>query len=82
MVRDEDIGRRLYRPIQLYNTLGEQVEVSLGQVRVIIETVDASPPVWTARLIWEEIRNTGRHDISENLVNSVLNAMQPTDLLD
>lgn len=82
MVRDEDIGRRLYRPILLYNAYGEQVEVPLAKVRVIIERVDASPPVWTARLIWEEIRNTGRHDISEDMVSSVMNAMQPIDLLD
>jgi hypothetical protein len=79
VVRDEDIGRRLYRPSQLYRAYGGPDELPWGKVEAIIDMVDRSPTAWTPRLIYEEIRETGRHDIPEELVHLVMNAMSPTD---
>jgi hypothetical protein len=80
LVRDEDIGKRLYRPIELYDRNGNPVDFSETKVRTIIETVDRCPTSWTSRLIYEEIRESGRHDVSEELVHSVMNAMRKSDL--
>ncbi|MER7455790.1 hypothetical protein [Micromonospora sp. NPDC126480] len=73
MVRDEDIGRRLYRPLHLYSAYGGPDEVPWAKVKAIIEMVDRSPAAWTPRPIYEEIREAGRHDIPEELVNMVMN---------
>lgn len=80
MVRDEDIGRRLCRPLQLYRAHDGRDEVPWAKVKAIIEMVDRSPAAWTPRLIYEEIREAGRHDIPEELVNMVMNAVSPADL--
>jgi hypothetical protein len=80
VVRDEDIGRRLYQPLQLYRAYGGPDEVPWAKLNAIIEMVDRSPTAWTPRLIYEEIREAGRHDIPEELVNMVMNAMSPADL--
>jgi hypothetical protein len=77
VVRDEDIGRRLYRPLVLYRAYGGPDEVPWAKVKAIIEMVDRSPAAWTVRLIYEELRETGRHDIPEELVNMVMNAISP-----
>jgi hypothetical protein len=79
VVRDEDIGQRLYRPSQLYRAYGGPDKLPWAKVKTIIDMVDRSPTAWTPRLIYEEIRETGRHDIPEELVNLVMNAMSPAD---
>jgi hypothetical protein len=76
VVRDEDIGKHLYRPIKLNDRNGNPVDVSPAKVRTIIEMIDMCPESWGPRLIYEEIREAGRHDISEELVRIVMNAMQ------
>lgn len=80
MIRDEDISRRLYRPLQFYRSYGRPDEVPWAKVAAIIEMVDRSPAAWTPRLIFEEIREAGRNNIPEELVNMVMNAMSPADL--
>jgi hypothetical protein len=80
VVRDEDIGQRLYRPLLLYRAYGGQNQVPWAKVNAIIQMVDRSPTAWTPRLIYEELREAGRHDIPEELVNMVMNAMSPAGL--
>lgn len=76
VVRDEDIGRRLYREVVLHDRNGNPVDYSDAKVRLIIEMVDMHPASWGPRLIYEEIRESGRHDVPEELVRNVMIAMQ------
>jgi hypothetical protein len=76
VVRDEDIGKRLYRPVKIHDRNDDLVDVSPAKIRKIIDTVDMCPPSWGPRLIYEEIREAGRHDISEELVRTIMNAMR------
>jgi hypothetical protein len=80
MVRDEDISKRFVRRLKRRDRNGRQIEYTEAQLQIIVAAVDASPTLWTPRLVYEEIRATGRHDISEDLVRNVMNAMQHTDL--
>ncbi|WP_162246899.1 hypothetical protein [Frankia sp. AvcI1] len=79
-MRDEDIGKRLYRPVKIHDRDGDPVDVSPAKIWKIIEMIDMCPESWGPRLIYEEIRNAGRHDISEQLVRITMSAMRTNEM--
>lgn len=80
MVLDDDIGKRLYRPIKRHDRHGNPMDVPDAMVRLIINTIEESPEDWGPKRIREAIRRRGRHDVSEDLVRNVMNARRFRDL--
>jgi hypothetical protein len=79
VVLDDDIGKRLYRPIKRHNRHGNPMDFTDEMVRLIINTIDKSPEDWGPKRIHEAIRRSRRHDVSEDLIRNVMNAMQLSD---
>ncbi|MFG1646698.1 hypothetical protein ACGFMK_41030 [Amycolatopsis sp. NPDC049252] len=80
MVLDDDIGKRLYRPIKRHNRQNISMDFTDAMVRLIIDTIDECPGDWGPKAIHQAIRYRGRHDVPEDLVRNVMNAMRPSDL--
>jgi hypothetical protein len=81
VVLDDDIGKRLYRPIKRPMTRqGKPLNVTDGMVRLIINTIDKSPEGWGPERIHEAIRRGRRHDVSHDLIRNVIEAMQPSEM--
>lgn len=80
MVLDDDIGKRLYRPIKRHDHHGNPMDFTDAMVRLIINTIEESPEDWGPKRIREAIRRRRRHDVSEDLVRNVMNAMRLSDL--
>ena len=71
-VRDEDFDsgpRRFNRPDPYGNAA---VDVSAAARSVVEAQVDRSPQSWTPRLVWEDLREAGHSDISEEMVAQVM----------
>lgn len=79
MVLDDDIGKRLYRPIKRHDRQGNPIDFTDATVQLIINTIDECPDDWGPKLIREAIRRR-RHDVSEDAVRNVMNAMRLSDL--
>lgn len=79
MVLDDDIGKRLYRPIKRHDREGNPVDFTEEKVRLIIDTIDKSPEDWGPQRIQEAIRRR-RHDVSQDLIRNVMNATRRSDL--
>jgi hypothetical protein len=79
VVLDDDTGRRLFRPIKRHDRNGNPIDISAEMVRLIIDTVNASPSDWGPKRIRETIRRQ-RHDVSEDAVRNVMNALRTSDL--
>jgi len=72
----QDISPLVHRPISAYAPDGAPIDLTDEKVRLVIETVENSPPAWTPRLIAEEIWESGRRDVTEQLVANVMAAMR------
>ncbi len=70
-VRDEDIQLRSDRRHSLDMYPGA-VDVPAAARQVIADHLADAPPVWTARLVWEDLRDAGHADITENMVATVM----------
>lgn len=68
-VRDEDCEVKSFHPVDLYRSA---VDVPTWAERVINEQVDRSPQAWTARLVWEDLREAGHDGITEDMVAKVM----------
>lgn len=79
MVLDDDIGKRLYRPIKRRDRHGNPMNFTDAMVRLIINTIDESPEDWGPKRIHEAIRRRRRHDVPKDLIRNVMNAMRTSD---
>lgn len=69
-VRDEDLEIARHHGVSLYGT--SDVEVPAWAENLIGDQVNCSPPAWTPRLVWEDLREAGHHGISEEMVAQVM----------
>jgi len=76
VVLDDDIGKRLFRPIQRHDRQGNPLPPPSDEMlRLIIATIDEFPD-WGPKRILAAIRRQ-RHDVSEELIRDVLAALNP-----
>jgi hypothetical protein len=59
-----------HRALSLYGDT--EVEVPASAEKVIRDELERCPQAWTARLVWEDLREAGHDDISEQMVAQVM----------
>ncbi|RZU76033.1 hypothetical protein EV384_4630 [Micromonospora kangleipakensis] len=78
MVLDDDIGKRLFRPIQRRDRHGNPLPPPSDEMLKLIITKMDEFPDWGPKRILAAIRRQ-RHDVSEELIRDVLAALRPAN---
>lgn len=77
---DLDPAPRRYLPIKRHNRQSNPVDFTDATVKLIIETINESPENWGPRAIHQALRRRRHHDVPEDLVRDVMNAMHRDEL--